>query len=235
VSLRRHCVWISLLAAVPGRSVAQVLMGYLAGNALSSETFNIGFEVGMNFSTLTGLGPAERKNAPLFGLFADWRFSEHGHLTTGLLPIASRGAAGLHPLPIGDPTLDPLIQSGTMTRSISTIDIPVILKYAPERDVGVRFGAGPDFGFVSGATDRYMTHSPSGAPVVVERDIAQQIAGVDAGIAFDVEVRWPLLAIGVRYYEGLTDLIANNTGTPSRTRILSGSGRIALGRKTSSQ
>ncbi|HUL50930.1 MAG TPA: outer membrane beta-barrel protein [Gemmatimonadales bacterium] len=235
MSLGRQVAWISLFIAVPASSAGQVLMGYLAGSALSSETFNIGFEVGMNFATLTGLGAAERKNAPLFGLFGDWRFSQHAHLTTGLLPISSRGATGLHPLPIGDPTLDPLVASGTMTRSISTLDIPILLKYAPQRDVGVRFGAGPDIAFVTGATDRYTTQSPGGAPVVVERDIGDQIAGVDAGVAFDFELRWPLLAIGIRYYEGLTDLIANNTGTPSRTRILSGSGRIALGRKTSAK
>ena len=48
----------------------------LAGGALSSEKFNIGFDIGVNFSTLTGMGDASRYNGPLFGLFADWRFSD---------------------------------------------------------------------------------------------------------------------------------------------------------------
>jgi hypothetical protein len=37
----------------------------------------MGFEVGINFATLEGLGGAERTTKTVFGLFADWRFSEH--------------------------------------------------------------------------------------------------------------------------------------------------------------
>ena len=38
---------------------AQVLIGYLLGEKLSSPTFNMGFEVGINFATLEGLDGAE--------------------------------------------------------------------------------------------------------------------------------------------------------------------------------
>jgi len=229
----RLLLFAGLCCALPRAAAAQVLVGLLAGSALSSETFNIGFDIGMNFSTLTGLGDATRKNSALFGLFGDWRFSEHAQLTAGFIPISSRGADGLSPRPLGDATLDSLVRGGTMTRSLSTIDIPVMFKYAPRRDTGVRLGIGPEIAFVTGATDRYTARSPNDTAVIVERDIGGQIAGVDAGVAVDLEWRWPLLAIGVRYYEGLTDLISNNAGTASRSRVLSGSGRIALGRKRS--
>lgn len=222
-----------VLLALPRGAVGQVLVGLLAGGALSSEKFNIGFDIGVNFATLTGLGDATRSNSTLFGLFGDWRFSEHAHLTVGFIPISSRGAQGLTPRPLGDATLDALVRGGTMTRSLSTIDVPVMFKYAPRRETGIRLGIGPEIAFVTGATDRYTARSPSDTAVIVERDIGDQIAGIDAGIAVDVEWRWRLLAIGVRYYEGLTDLITNNTGTASRSRVLSGSGRIPLGRKRS--
>jgi hypothetical protein len=203
----------------------------MAGNAVASETFNIGFDIGMNFATVTGLGDAQRRRSPLFGLFADWRFSEHAHLGVHFIPLSSRGAEGLSPQPLGDPTLDSLVRGGTMTRSITTIDIPVMLKYAPRRDTGVRFGAGPEISFILGANDRYTARGPTDSAVVIERDIGSHIGGIDAGFAVDLEWRWPLLAIGVRYYQGMTDLISNNLGTPSRSRVFSGSGRIPLGVK----
>jgi len=224
-----------LLGVLPRGSAGQVLVGLLAGGALSSETFNIGFDIGASFSTLTGLGDATRKNAPLFGLFGDWRFSEHAHLTVGFIPISSRGARDLSPRPMGDPTLDSLVRSGTMTRSLTTIDVPVMLKYAPRRQTGLRVGIGPEISFVTGATDRYTARTPTDSAVIVERDIGEEVAGVDAGVAIDLEWRWPLLAIGVRYYEGLTDLLSGNAGSPSKARVLSGSGRIPLGRKPASK
>jgi hypothetical protein len=59
-----------LLLAAPAR--AQVADRLLFGEKLSSPTFNMGFEVGANFSTVTGFEDAERTNRTAFGLFADW-------------------------------------------------------------------------------------------------------------------------------------------------------------------
>lgn len=231
--MRRALAFAAAGLVLAPPAAPQVLVGMLAGGPLASETFNIGFDIGMNFATLTGLGDASRSNSPMFGLFGDWRFSEHAHLTVGFIPISSRGASDLAPLALGDDVLDSLVSGGTMTRSITTIDVPLILKYAPRRDTGPRIGAGPQFAFVLGATDRYTAESPGGTAVVVEQDIESRLAGIDAGVAFDLEWRWPLLAIGVRYYHGLTDLLRDNSGTPIHSRVLSGSGRIPLGRKPS--
>jgi hypothetical protein len=230
--VRRAALAAALLLALAARPASgQVLIGMLAGGALSSERFNIGFDIGMSFSTLTGLGDAERKTAALFGLFADWRFSERLHLGVGLIPISGAGAAGLAPRPIGDPALDSLVAGGTMTRSLGTVDIPVVLRFAPKPLTGPRIGVGGQLSFVTGATDRYEATGPTGVPVVIEEDIGDRIAGVDAGLALDLEWRWSLLAIGVRYYHGLTDLGLGAGGAPSHSRVLSGSGRIPLGRR----
>ena len=225
-------VWliVALASGAARPAEAQVLIGLLAGSALNSENFNIGFDIGMNIGTLEGLGDASRRRAALFGLFADWRFSEHVHLTTGLIPLSSRGATGLAPVPLGDAALDSLVLGGTMTRTINTFDVPIIVKFAPRRDMGLRVGVGPQIAFVMGANDRYAATSPTGTTVVIEEDIEDRLANVDAGVSVDLEWRWPLLAIGVRYYHGLTDL-RESAGSPIHSRVLSGSGRIPLGQK----
>ena len=214
---------------------SQVLVGLLAGGPLSSEKFNIGFDIGVNFSTLTGMGDASRYNGPLFGLFADWRFSERFHFTGGLIPLSYRGANQLPPVPLGDAALDSLTSGGTMARSMATIDVPLILKFALRKDTGPRLGVGPQFSFVLGASDRYEAQSPAGKAVVLEEDIGDQLTNIDAGFAVDFEWRWPILAIGVRYYYGLTDLVRDNPSDAVYSRVLSGSGRIPLGRKPPSK
>jgi len=227
---------LALCAALllPGAPAsAQVLIGYLFGEKLASPTFNMGFEVGANFSTLDGFDDAQRTNRPVFGLFADWRFSEHFHLGGALLPIAGRGADGLAPAPTGDPAFDGQTAGHRMERSLDYVELSALLKWAPEREQGIRVGAGPSLGVVTGARDRYQAVSPAGLPYILERDIGGQLPGVDFGLSFEAEWRFPLLAIAARYTEGLTDMRLDGAPEASHTRVLTGSGRIYLGKKPS--
>lgn len=218
-----------LLVSAPARG--QVLMGYLFGDKLASETFNMGFEVGMNFSSLEGLDGAERMNRTAFGLFGDWRFSETFHLGGAVLPFAGRGAEGLTPVPTGDPALDSQVAGGTMTRSLNYVEIPVLLKWAPKREEGFRVGAGPSFGILTGANDRYETITAGGTGYVVEQDIGGQLPGLDLGLSVDLEWRFKLLSIAARYTEGMTDMRQEGAPDAVHTRVLTGTGRIYLGRK----
>jgi hypothetical protein len=216
----------------PSHASAQVLIGYLFGEKLASENFNIGFEVGANFSTLDGFASAERVNDAVFGLFGDWRFSEHLHLGGAILPIAGRGAQKLPPAPTHDPAFDAQTAGGTMERSAGIVEIPVLLKWAPRRQEGFRVGIGPSFGIVTGATDRYDAVSPSGSHYVLEQDIDDRLPGLDFGVAVDAEWRLPLLSIAVRYTHGLTDMRLEGSTDAIHSRVLTGTGRIYLGKKS---
>ena len=208
-----------------------MLIGYLFGEKLASPTFNMGFEVGINFATLDGMDGAERTTKTVFGLFADWRFSEHFHLTGAFLPFAGRGADGLDPVPTGDPAIDSQTQGGTMNRSMHLIEFPVLLKWAPKRDEGFRIGAGPSFGMITGANDRYESKTAAGTSYVVENDIGDQIPDLDFGMSVDVEYRLQFLSIAARYTHGLSDISQSGSGTAVHSRTLTGTGRIYLGKK----
>ena len=218
-----------LISARPARS--QVLIGYLFGEKLASPTFNMGFEVGLNFATLDGLDGAERVNKTVFGLFADWRFSEHFHLGGALLPIAGRGATDITPVPTGDPVIDAQTAGGSMERAFSYIELPVLLKWAPKRETGFRIGVGPSFGFVTSAKDRYEATTADGSAYVLERDIGDEVPAFDVGLSADVEWRFPVLAIAARYTHGLSDLRQAGAAEAVHTRTLTGTGRIYLGKQ----
>jgi hypothetical protein len=209
----------------------QVLIGYLLGDKLASPTFNMGFEVGLNFASLDGLPGAERINKTVFGLFADWRLSEHLHLTGAFLPIAARGAAGISPLPTGDPAIDSQIQGGTMGRTIGMIEFPLLLKWAPKRQTGFRVGVGPSFGLITSVNDRYEATTAGGTSYVLERDIEDQLPGWDLGISFDLEWRFPMLSVAARYNHGLTDIAQAAAAETVHSRTLTGTGRIYLGKR----
>lgn len=222
------CLALLLLSAPAN---AQVLIGYLLGEKLSTPDFNMGFEVGLNITTLDGFAEANRTSRAVFGLFADWRFSENFHLGGAVLPIAERGADGLKPVPTGDPAFDSQTAGGTMNRNLSYVEIPVLLKWAPQREEGIRVGAGPSLGIVTGATDRYRTATPGGMSYTLERDIGGQVPGFDFGLSFEAEWRLPLLSIAARYTQGLTDMRQDGSPDAIHTRVLTGTGRIYLGKK----
>jgi hypothetical protein len=220
---------LAALTAAPARAQG-IVLGMLFGDRLASETFNIGFEIGMNLATVEGLEGASRAPGPLIGLFASWRFSEHYHLFTGVLPLSYKGAQDADPIPLNDSQLDPLVAGGRMERDLSYLDIPVIFQLAQRRDGGVRVGVGPQIGILLSAKDRYAGTTTQGTATVIENDIDDSTERFDAGVAVDAEYRFSgfPLAIGVRYYHGLTD-ITRGSGPAAHNRVLSGSGRIALG------
>src|SRR5262245_33298200 len=96
----------------------QVLIGMLFGGALPSENFNIGFEIGMNLSNVDGLNGGSLSRGTLLGLYSSWRFSEHFHLYTAILPLSAKGAKDADAIALNDPTLDPLVSAGKMTREL---------------------------------------------------------------------------------------------------------------------
>jgi hypothetical protein len=219
-----------LALAIARPANAQVLIGMLFGGKLASENFNIGFEIGANLPTVDGLEGASRTTGVLLGLFASWRFSEQLHLYTGLLPLSNKGADDADPIPLNDAQLDTLIAGGRMDRKLDYLDIPVILQFAQSRNAGgFRVGVGPQVNILLSAHDRYESTSALGTPVVTENDIEDSLERFDVGVAFDAEYRIKGigLAIGVRYYHGLTKL--SSDGPSMYNRVLSGSGRIALG------
>jgi hypothetical protein len=221
-----------LVVAAPARS--QVLIGYLFGEKLASPTFNMGFEVGANFTNYDGFPGSERSNHPVFGLFGDWRFSENFHFGAAVLPIASRGAEDLAPAVTGDPGFDSQTTGGTMNRSLNYVEIPLLLKWAPKREEGIRVGFGPSLGIVTSANDRYHVVSPAGLGYTLERDIGGLLPDLDFGLSFDAEYRVKFLSIAVRYTHGLTDMSQTGSSDPVYSRVLTGTGRISLGKKPSS-
>jgi hypothetical protein len=84
---------------------------------------------------------------------------------------------------------------------------------------------------VTGARDRYHTTTPAGMPYTLERDVGGELPGVDFGLSVEAEWRFPLLAIAARYTEGLTDMRLDGAPEASHTRVLTGTGRIYLGKK----
>jgi len=189
-----------------------------------------GVEVGLNFTNLDGLGDSDRLNRAALGVFGDWRFSKHVHFGIALLPFAGRGAEGLAPAPTGDPAIDSQTAGGTMKRSLNYFEIPLLVRWAPERDLGFRVGAGPSLGIVTSARDRYDCITPSGSHYQIERSITSQLSALDLGFSIEAEWRFTAAAVALRFTQGHTDMSQNGAPQESHSRALTATGRFYLGK-----
>ena len=200
----------------------------------ASDIFRVGLEAGLSFTNLDGLGDSDRLNRVVFGVVGDWKYSEHVHFGAALLPLAGRGADGLAPVPTGDSTIDAQIPGSTMKRSLDYFEIPLLVRWAAERDLGFRVGIGPSLGVITRATDRYACVSPSGTHYQIERSITNQLTGLDLGFSLEAEWRFPQAAIALRFTRGHTDVSQNGSPEESHSRALTATGRMYFGKQPAS-
>ncbi len=201
---------------------AQVLIGMLFGEKLTTDDFHIGLNVGANLAGLDGVEDGKTRSGLVLGLTSEWQFAGNFYLQPEILPFFAAGSKGL-PTELAGPDVpgSPLTAENTR-RELGYFAIPVILKYRPR---GGRFlaGAGPQFNFLNGADDIY-------SGIAAGRyDVSENIEGLindtDKGICFHLEYKMKdgLHATGVvvRYYLGLDDIRTGGTSGAMKNRVFS--------------
>jgi hypothetical protein len=218
------------LAALPTPSQGQVLLGILFGDKLSSERFHIGLTVGPNLANLSGIDGTSIKPGIVLGLLGEWRVSEHLFLQPELLPFYQVGARDW-PRRELQPPLDSIASDQSGARKLSYFEVPVMLKYGLAQN-RLHLGAGPQIGFLLGATDEGQA-TVAGGRVTVESDLEDDLSSTDAGIVFAAEYKLApdpfATSLGVRYYLGLTDILKDNPGDAVYNRVFTIVASIAMG------
>ena len=218
------------LLMIPARDAgAQVLIGLLFGDKVSTEKFHLGINVGANFANLSGIDGTKARTGFIFGLLGEWRFAENFYLQPELLPFYAAGAKNLPPEGLDIPELDPLVTDKKRQRQTNYFAIPVVVKYGA-MNRRLHLGVGGQIGFLTSATDRYEGVVEN--RITIENDIEEHLAGTDAGLVFHVEYKMAPsygTGINVRYYLGLTDTIKDNPGDAVYNRIFSVFVSVPLG------
>jgi hypothetical protein len=208
----------------------QVLIGMLLGDKVSTENFHLGVGVGVNLADLNGIDDTSLRRGFMLGIIAEWRFADHFYLQPELLPFYQVGAKDL---PEGGLDVSELEQEVTdiqARRELSYMAVPVLLKYGLLED-RLHIGAGPQVGFLSGATDIYEGVIEN--KITVDDDIEDELSSTDAGATFLLEYKLgddPFsTGISVRYYLGLVDIVEDNPGDAVYNRVFTISLSVPMG------
>lgn len=221
---------VILFAGVVQPARAQVLIGLLLGDKVSSQRFHLEFNVGANLANLSGIADTKVNSGFMLGLGGEWRFAGNFMLQPELLPFYNAGAKNMPPGGLDiPPPLDTLVTDKQAQRNLSYFVIPVLLKYgALGRQLHI--GAGPQIGFLTSGTDVFRGVIEN--QITVDEDIGESLNSTDAGLVFNLSYKLsPSYGTGInlRYYVGLTDTIRDNIGDAVYNRVLSIFISVAIG------
>ena len=192
---------------------AQVVIALLFGDKLNTGTLEFGIVVTPGFTGLSNIESERRTNLSLgiyFNIHPDKRFFLH---VEGIAK-GSFGAENISPYSVGNDSLDALFANGSVERKIKAFSLPILARYAITPKFFVEGGIQPNMMlkskdiFTSKVNDNELTYT---------RSISDQVTLLDFGIAGGLFYKFRKdkrsMGIGVRYFQGLTDVLKSPIGT----------------------
>ncbi|MFO7614651.1 MAG: porin family protein [Bacteroidales bacterium] len=221
VILAMAIVLLSLSLTNPVRS--QVLISLLFGDELNSDKVRFGLDGGVNFSNLTGTEGSKFLENFNLGLYFDIQLKENSnwYLHTGALLKSELGARGVEVYPTDNPDLDSVFAGGSVERTLKYIHIPALVRYKFTSHFFIEIG--PMLGILTRATDVFYNEVKREEDLSFTNKVTDQYkwfdAGLMAGIGYHL-LKGTGVNFGIRYYQGLMDVIKDNSSDPSRNQSI---------------
>ena len=195
---------------------AQALLIILFGDKLSTETFQAGINADLSYTNFTGVDGTNYRTSWAFGAFFEIKLSENWSLQPELT-IKTPGGAKNMPSEyyVEQEIIDSTFTDVNVTTSMNYISVPIYLKYTTGH---WGFGAGPMFGYLTGATDTYSGGTTFGDEFSLDRDVRARYNNWDVGFTvmvdflFAPEEKMQSTRLGLKYYGSFTDILKENSG-----------------------
>lgn len=204
----------SLIAGpITQRANAQAaLLVLLFGDQVASESFYFSLKLGGNVANVTNVEDGSVRCGLNFGLLATIKLSDRFYLVPEFAPLSAKGISKYPTVTTGDPTVDGLLSLDKKSSfELNYLDIPIVLKYYPQKTVNV--GLGPYFSYLTSANRKVEgTLTTTGAAVTLVDDIKSNLKSWDYGAVFEVGYApWRTgptdeLNFHVRYVLGLANI-----------------------------
>jgi hypothetical protein len=196
---------------------AQALLIILFGDKLSTENFQAGINASLSASNFTGLDNTNYRISWAFGAFFEIKLNDQWSLQPELTIKTPGGARDMPPdFYLDDEVIDTLFNDVTVTTSMNYVTIPIYIKYTTGH---WGFGLGPQFGYLTSATDNYSGGTLFGDDFNLDRKVKDNYNSWDVGTTFMVDYlfspdkRMLSTRLTLKYYLGLTDVFKDNPGS----------------------
>ncbi len=200
---------------------SQVIISLLFGEELNSDKVRFGLDGGLNYSGLTGTEGSKFLENFNLGLYFDIQLKENSnwYVHTGAMLKSDLGARGLEVYSLDDPGLDSVFTGGSIERTLKYIHIPGLMRYKFTSHLFIE--AGPMLGILTKATDEFYNDVKRDEDLSFDNKVTDRYkwfdAGIEAGIGYHL-LKGTGVNFGIRYYQGLMDVIKDNSSDPARNQ-----------------
>ncbi|MBN1482604.1 PorT family protein [candidate division KSB1 bacterium] len=205
--MKKIILLFALLISASSVHSQAALLVLLFGDKVATENFYFSLKAGANFANLNGLDHTNMRPGAHFGLVTTIKINDKFYLAPEFTPLSRKGARNIPVVHITSLPRD-------TQRTLNYIDVPIIARYYVHERFGL--GAGPQFSFLTSATDSYTTDLAD-EEVEYSIDIKDDLNPFEFGLVIDITfTAWKArkgkgLNIHARYGHGLTNILKNNS------------------------
>jgi hypothetical protein len=204
---------VIVMAALCNIATGQVIIALLFGEKLNTGKVEFGLVGGPTLTNISNIESDSRTGFNLglyFNIRPDKKFFLHIEGTAkGVF-----GAKGIIPYSTGNDTLDHLFGSGSVERRIKAFGLPIMGRYAVSPKFFVEAGIQTDM--MLKAKDIF-TAKVNDNELEYTRIISDQVPLLDFGLLAGIHYKFSKdrrsMGIGIRYFQGLTDILTPIPGT----------------------
>jgi len=196
---------------------SQILISLLLGDKLNSPDLEFGIEGGLNFTSVSGFETSDYLLNYNLGFYFDYRIKDQWFLYTGVQVKSTFGMDKLTNNDLQVLQADTYEAEGDYKQRISAFMVPILANYKFKNHFYVE--AGPQLGlrwkswisFISDKDDKEIKIKQYNGDLVHRLN-----AGLAAGFGYKLQ-RGTGMTIGFRYYQGLTDVYKDLSGTKNNS------------------
>jgi hypothetical protein len=202
---------------------SQVLIALIFGDKLNSPGIKFGLDGGVNLSSLTNISSAKYKSGFYLGLYFDLQLKQKSnwYIHTGLMLKSPMGGTGLDLYSLSNPDLDTMFSGGYVKRELRYINAPVLVRYKFNNQLFLEIG--PMLGVLIEATDVFYNTVNDKDDLSYKNNIYKQCNWFDiggmGGIGYHF-LKGTGMDLGLRYYYGFTNVLANVKSSPGQNNSL---------------
>jgi len=204
---------VSLMVVLCNMARGQVIIALLFGDKLNTGKVEFGIIGGPALTNISNIESDTRTGLNL-GLYFNIRPDKRLFLHIEGTAKGAFGAKGIIPYSTGNDTLDHLFGSGSLERKIKAFGLPVTARYAIT----------PKFFVDGGVQSNMMLKSKdifkakvNGNTLEYTTEISDQVPLLDFGLLAGLHYKFSKdrrsMGIGIRYFQGLTDMLKPTPGT----------------------
>ncbi len=210
--MKKYLIIFSLLI-IGLTAHSQVLISLLLGDKLNSDGLEFGLEGGLNLTNIAGFDDTKSLGNFNLGFYFDIKVKNQWYFYTGVQVKSNFGMRNLSENDLKFLEADLYSVEGKYTQKLNTFMIPILANYKFKNRIYIE--AGPQMGLVYNSWVEFTSDQDNKDTKIKDYNdnlINWFNAGIAAGVGYKLR-KDKGVTIGIRYYQGLTDVFKYRSGT----------------------